>query len=148
MRAIGCCLLVTALAVAGCHRPAAAGPTVPSGPKSSPGWEVRYNAALALARRGSDKVKDPAVWDTLLEMLDEQQQLRNFRAQLRDGLEVPDESAARVTVISALRAVTELHRKQPTMDLTELNEPIAKLAQSDNPVLSNEAKQTQLALAK
>jgi hypothetical protein len=148
MRAIGCCVLVGALAVVGCHRPATGGATVPSGPKSSPGWEVRYNAALALARRGSDKAKDPAVWDTLQEMLDEQQQLRNFRAQLRDGREVPDESAARVAVISALRAVTELHRKQPGMDLKELNEPIAKLAASDSPLLSNEAKLTQLALAK
>jgi hypothetical protein len=135
------------LAVVGCRRPVA-GSAVPSGPKSSPGWEVRYNAALALARRGSDKVKDPAVWDTLLEMLDEQQQLNNFRAQLRDGREVPDESAARVTVIGTLRAVTELHRKQPGMGLKEFNEPIAKLAQSADPLLSSEAKQAQLALAK
>lgn len=147
MRSIGCCVLIAALAVAGCHRSAAGG-TIPSGPKSSPGWEVRYNAALALARRGSDKAKDPAAWDTLQEMLDEQQQLRNFRVQMRDGREVPDESAARLTVISALRAVTELHRKQPGIDLTELNEPIAKLARSDNALLSKEAKQTQLALAK
>ena len=85
---------------------------------------------------------------SFLEMLDEEQQLRNFRAQLRDGREVPDESAARVTVISALRAVTELHRKQPGMDLKDLNEPIAKLAASDNTLLSKEAKQTQLALAR
>jgi len=148
MRAVGWCVLVAALASGGCQRPSAAGGTAASGPKSSLGWEVRYNAALALARRGSDQVKDPAVWDTLTEMLDESQQLRNFRAQLRDGREVPDESAARLTLISALRAVTELHRKQPGMDLKELNEPIAKLAASDSPLLSNEAKQTQLALAK
>src|SRR5688572_974266 len=45
------------------------------------GWEIRYNAAQALARRRSEKVP----WDTIREMLDEEQQLRNFRAILHDG---------------------------------------------------------------
>src|SRR5208282_705557 len=42
---------------------------------SSPGWAVRYNATVTLARRGSAKTP----FDVLSEMLDEDQQLRNFR---------------------------------------------------------------------
>lgn len=78
------------------------------------GWEIRYNAAQALARRGSDNVP----WDTIREMLDEAQQLRNFRARLQDGRDVPDEAAARGTVLTALRAVAEWHRKQAQKDLS------------------------------
>src|SRR5688572_29917259 len=40
---------------------------------SAPGWEVRYNAVQAQARRGSPHVR----WDVMREMLDEGQQLRN-----------------------------------------------------------------------
>src|SRR5262249_19030968 len=75
---------------------------VPSGPQSPRGWQVRSNAVLSLARRGSPHVQDPEIWDTLREMLDEDQQLRNFRARLSDGREVPDQTAARLTVIDAL----------------------------------------------
>jgi hypothetical protein len=130
----------------GCHRPAAALPTAPTGPKSPTGWEVRYNAALALARRGSSHVKDAAVWDSLLEMLDEDQQLRNFRAKSEDGKESLDETGAHTTVISALQAVQELHRKQPQIDLSTLKEPIDKLTHSPNPTLSLQARQALLTL--
>jgi hypothetical protein len=130
---------------AGCQPPARTA-DVPPGPKSPTGWEVRYNAALALARRGSEQVRQPDVWDTLVEMLDEQQQFRNFTAQLRDGRVVPDETAARLTVIGALKAVQELHRQRPGLDLSGLREPIAKLAHSASPPVAAEAKQTQLTL--
>src|SRR5688572_15212209 len=40
---------------------------------SEPGWEVRYNAAATLARRGSANVP----WPIMREMLDENLQLRN-----------------------------------------------------------------------
>ena len=86
------------------------------------------------------------MWETLTDMLDEDRQLRNFRTKLSDGRDVPDETAARLTVIAALRAVQELHRKQPGLDLTGLKEPIAKLATSPNGPVSTEAKQAQLAL--
>ena len=65
-----------------------------TGPPSKAGWEVRYNATVALARRGSDKIKDEQVWENLLEMLDEEQQLRNFHRELKDKSEVPDEAGA------------------------------------------------------
>src|SRR4051794_16315506 len=53
---------------------------------SAKGWEVRYNAALALARRGAAQTP----WEVIAEMLDEKQQLRNFRASPKKGVDVPD----------------------------------------------------------
>jgi hypothetical protein len=75
---------------------------------SAPGWEVRYNAATTLARRGSSKVP----WELLREMLDEKLQKRNYRVKQPDGQYVHDEAAARLNVISALRAITAWHEKQ------------------------------------
>ena len=49
-------------------------------------------------------------------MLDEQQQMRNFTTRLSDGREVPDETAARLTVIGALKAVQSLHRADHSLD--------------------------------
>jgi hypothetical protein len=80
------------------------GETLPS----AAGWEVRYNAAASLARLGSSNTP----WPVLAEMLDEQQQMRNFRVRLETGKVVPDEAAARLTVISALKAVKQWHEKQ------------------------------------
>ncbi|MFO0809082.1 MAG: hypothetical protein U0746_10695 [Gemmataceae bacterium] len=117
-----------------------------TGPASPAGWEVRYNAALALARRGSDKATDPVILDTLKEMLDEPQQLRNFRTRLKDGREVPDDQAARETVVGTLRAVADLHRKRPDADIAALRPVVAKLVESENPVVRTEAKATQLAI--
>jgi hypothetical protein len=128
----------------GCQRPTAPPPV--SGPKSSTGWEVRYNAALALTRRGSPHVKDPEVWDTLLEMLDEDQQLRNFRTKTDDGRDIVDDNGARTAVIGALQAVQDLHRKQPQLDVSPLKAPIEKLTHSSNPTVTLQAKQALLAL--
>ena len=94
---LGVCAL---LFLAGCQRGGSV-PVVVTGPKSPAGWEVRYNATVALARRGSDKVKDEGVWDNLTEMLDEGQQLRNFRREAADGKEVSEAGSAHLTVITA-----------------------------------------------
>jgi hypothetical protein len=132
------------IAFAACNRPSQ---QPVSGPPSPPGWEVRYNATLALAHRGSDKIQDDRAWELLKEMLDEDQQLRNFRHKLKDGTEVSDEGPARLTVISALQAINELHRRRPEMDLSGLNDPIEKLTQSKNIAVRTEAKRTQQFLA-
>ncbi|HEY1378675.1 MAG TPA: hypothetical protein VGF55_17885 [Gemmataceae bacterium] len=137
--------LTLVLVTAGCQRPAAPAPA-PAGPKSPAGWEVRYNAALALARRGSPHVKDAEVWDTLLEMLDEDQQLKNIPTKLIDDRMVPDETDARRTVIGALQAVQELHRKRPEVDVSGLREPIDKLTRSPNATVAVQAKQALLVL--
>ncbi|MFL5342266.1 MAG: hypothetical protein ACJ8F7_19135 [Gemmataceae bacterium] len=135
---------VIALAV-GCNR--GAKPVVVTGPPSPPGWEVRYNATVALARRGSDKVKEEHVWDNLVEMLDEEQQFRNFRRPLKDKTEVTDEAKAWLTIITALQAVDELHRRRPELDLSGLNPSVEKLTHSRNMAVSTEAKKTQQLLA-
>ena len=147
MRRVWLALLGLIALAAGCQRPDTPAASAPAGSKGAGGgWEVRYNAVLALARRGSPHVQDPHVWDTLVEMLDEEQQLGNFRTRLRDGREVPDEAAARNTVLGALRAVQELRRKQPGMDLARLREPIEKLTHSPAKLVVSVAKQTLQAL--
>jgi hypothetical protein len=80
------------------------GETLPS----APGWNVRYNAALTLARRGSPSVP----WDSIREMLDEKQQMRNHCVRLPDGRDVYDETTARAFVVSAVRAVAAWHEQQ------------------------------------
>jgi hypothetical protein len=115
---------------------------------STKGWEIRYNATLALARRGSPHVR----LDVLREMLDETRQLRNFRTQLQDGRDVPDETAARRTVVNALQAFRQWYKHKDAveavgsdnLDLQLIKAAIAKLAEDPNPVVRAEARETQL----
>lgn len=82
---------------------------------SAPGWEVRYNAATTLARRGSDKVP----WQIMREMLDEKQQMRNYRVRNADGRDIYDEAAARLNMVSALRAIAAWHDKRKAEGKTD-----------------------------
>jgi hypothetical protein len=75
---------------------------------SEPGWEVRYNAAASLARRGSDAVP----WALIREMLDENRQKRNYLTHSADGKAVYDEVAARANMITALHVLSAWHEKQ------------------------------------
>src|SRR4051794_28538768 len=95
-------------------KPAARAETAGPGGHSAPGWELRHNATLALAQRGSWKVR----LGLLEEMLDEDQLRRNSRTKLSDGREVHNEGAVQETVVAALKAVAELHRKNPSLSLT------------------------------
>lgn len=74
---------------------------------SEPGWQVRYNAAAALARRGSAKTP----WPILREMLDEKKQLRNTLEKRPDGTEATDPATAHTTMIAALRAIASWHEQ-------------------------------------
>jgi hypothetical protein len=112
---------------------------------SSPGWEVRYNAALALARRGSDKLPIHII----AEMLNEELQMRNFRVKLPDGKDVPDEAAARRTVLNALEALVEWHKSKSAVATVAKEQPdslrrtyaaVNRLTQSTNAVLREEAE--------
>jgi hypothetical protein len=139
------CLLLILLA--GCQRPAVTLPArVANKPKSPPGWEVRYNAVLGLLRRGSLNITGADVWDTVTEMLDEDQQLQNFRTTTDDGREVLDETGARSTVIGAMQGLQELHRKRPKIDLLSAKEPLEKLVRSPNATVSLQARQTLLVI--
>jgi hypothetical protein len=125
------------------------GQTLPS----ARGWETRYNATLALARRGLSSVP----FAILAEMLDEDRQMKNFRARLQDGREVPDEAAARRTVLNALKAFADWHqhkrnpvgvvgKKSP--GLQRVYAAIDKLRHSPNNVVQTEANNTWLSLGK
>lgn len=114
-------------------RPQSPPPTMATAPgaPSAPGWEIRYNAATTLARRGSTKTP----WPLMREMLDEPQQMRNALAQLPDGTSVIDETAARSNMIGALKALAVWHEKQGTKraapaELREIYTVVDHLAES------------------
>jgi hypothetical protein len=109
----------------------------------TPVLEVRYNAAVALARRGSDRAR----LDLLAEMLDAERQRQNFRLKGKDGADRADEVTAQTTVVNALRAVTELHRRRPDRDLSELRPALERLARGDDVALRTEAEHTLQSLA-
>lgn len=132
------CLLVAT--VVGCNQQPAA--PVVAGPASGSGWEIRYTAAIALARRGSDKLNDPVVRELFLEMLDEQQQLRNARETVH-GREVTDLAKAHGTTFAALDALAEFHRRNKAGDLSAFKPAIEKLTSSSNAWLANKAKSLQ-----
>jgi hypothetical protein len=108
-----------------------------------PGFRVQVNATNALARRGS-----PQVRLGLLEvMLDEPLLRERFVIQDRkSGKEQPDEALVVTTVVSTLKAVDELHRKRPEMDLSGLRPLIDRLAQNPNKAVQAEAQRAQIAL--
>jgi len=135
-------LLGIVLLTAGCTRPHESATALRSAGPSVTGREVRYNAVLALAHRGSPRLKDEGVWDVLLEMLDEGEQLQNYTPRSGESRGVPDETAARTTVISALQAVRVFHDKEPQTDLSGLKQPIEKLTHSANATVSVQARQT------
>jgi hypothetical protein len=118
----------------------------PPGPVNEAGWEIKYNAAQALARRGS--LKTPL--DVLEQMLDEERQRRSARITIDQGKqgkkEVPYEPMAQETVLAGLRALVVLHQKQPELDLSRFDAPLARLEQSGNLVLRTEALKTRQAL--
>jgi hypothetical protein len=106
------------------------------------GLGIRYQAAMALARRGSGK----APLALLGEMLDEESMKQRFHHQLKDGQDVPDPAVGYQTLVNTLKAVAELHRKNPRLDLAALRPAIETLAHSDNAAVRAEAEKTLLLL--
>jgi hypothetical protein len=116
----------------------------PAGSDDGALLQVCYNATAALARRGSDRVQ-PAV---LAEMLDEAQLLKTFHVKPpQGGPEVPDELAARATMLSALQALVELGQKQPTLDLSAVKPAVERLTGHPLPNIREHAQKAQQALA-
>jgi hypothetical protein len=125
----------------------------PEGVEPSPaGWEIRYQATISLARRGSKKVP----FETLREMLDEKKQLRNFVTKLQDGREVSDEGAARRLVISAANAFVEWHKSPAAAQLDEAQQAevaavyaaIDKLRDTENLQMRAEIEKARAALGR
>jgi hypothetical protein len=122
-------------------------PTVQTPPEnyapSALGWEIRYNAAATLARRGSTSTP----WPLIREMLDEKQQLLNARVTQADGTEVYDEAVARATMIAALRAVAAWHEQRKadakppaSADLRAIYAIVDQLAASSYGEVTNQAE--------
>jgi hypothetical protein len=109
-----------------------------------PGFRVQINAAIALARQGW-KVR-PSLLQT---MLDEDELRSIFVVQSKKGgAERPDEATVVETTLNALKAVAELHRKDPQRNLSDLRPNIDKLAHNPNPTVQTEAGRVVLALSK
>jgi hypothetical protein len=108
-----------------------------------PGFRVQVNAAIALVRHGW-KVRL-----TLLQtMLDEDELRSIFVVQSKKGgAEQPDQAAVVETMLNALKAIAELHRKNPQRDLSSLRPNLDKLARNPNPAVQTEAGQVVLALS-
>jgi hypothetical protein len=115
---------------------------------SATGWEIRYNAALALARRGSQHTP----WTTIREMLDQERQLHNFPAKLAGATILPDEEAALRTLHATLTAIADWHKKQAAAkaaakaavpsELQLVYADVDRLAQSDNTPIRVQADRT------
>lgn len=108
------------------------------------GLEIRYKATEILARRGSDKAQGQL--EVLKTMLDEEQQEQNFRTKLQEGGDIPNDASVQSTVTGALKAVAELHRKKPNLDLSSLYPAIDTAAHSAHLVVRSEAERTRIAL--
>jgi hypothetical protein len=104
----------------------------------SPGLAIRFNANIALARRGSPKVR----LDVIAEMLDERALRENFRVKVKGGEDVPDEEIVANTLDATLRAISELHRLRPELDLSHLRDALDTLARSSNMNIRSEAERT------
>jgi hypothetical protein len=118
---------------------------------SPKGWEIRYNATLALARKGSPNLP----FDIAAEMLDEKQQMLNFSMCLKNGKMAVDEAAARRTVINALEAIVEWYKhpdrpkkfagknadeeKKYEAGFAQVTQAVEQLSESANNVLRTEA---------
>jgi hypothetical protein len=113
--------------------------------RANEGLGIRYQAAVALARRGSAR----APLGLLAEMLDESAMMDAHRVRsTKSGQEAPDKAAAYADMENALKAIVELHHKNPALNLASLETPLEKLKDSSNPEIRREAEQTREALAK
>jgi hypothetical protein len=104
------------------------------------GREIRYQAAQALARRGSAQVQERI--PLLLEMLDENELMRLFRVKLKNQSEGPDTAIIGVIIKKTLHGISDLHAKNPDVDVSPFVPAIEKLKTSENQELRLEAERT------
>jgi hypothetical protein len=103
-----------------------------------PGRQVCYNATNALARRGSPRTRT----GVLEEMLDEEKLRDVFRLRKKNGTDEPDNAAAVQTVLVALKAVAELHHRNPKLVDAALSDAVNRLTSDKNAAVAKEAKET------
>jgi hypothetical protein len=110
------------------------------------GFKVQVNANVALARRGSPRVRK----DLLAEMLDPERLRGVFVVRIsqrgKSSEERPDESMVEHTIIQALKALVPLHRKRPEMKFDRFAAQADALTHSTNVAIRAEAEETQKGL--
>jgi hypothetical protein len=117
---------------------------------SAPGWETRYTATRVLAHRGSPKLP----LGTLREMLDENQQRRNFRVRLKDQRIVSNEGDVQQVLLAALKSLQEWLKHPEAVRSIGADNPqlravyaaAEKLTEHPSQVIKNEAVKVRLAL--
>ena len=109
-----------------------------------PGLRICFNATIALAHRGSKRVR----LGILEQMLDESFLQKNLLLKRKDGNEIPDAALILQIIQAGLQAVVDLHKRQPDLDLSSLTPVLDNLAKNPNSALRTEAARTQLALQK
>jgi hypothetical protein len=110
----------------------------------TPGLRTQFNAVLALAHRGSTKTR----LGVLKEMLDEQFLRDNFLVERPGGAQKPDEPMISQTIEAALRALAQLHERQPKLDLSSFVPALDTLAKNGNIAVRTEAARVKEALGK
>jgi hypothetical protein len=101
--------------------------------------EIQQQAVQALAMRGSSKIEK--YLPRLADMLDEDKQREAFRVTV-DGQEVIDPDVVAKSIENAMRAVAELHRKRPDLDLAALDSALEKLTHSSSLGIQTAARRT------
>jgi hypothetical protein len=109
----------------------------------TPGLRTRFNAVLALAHRGSARTR----LGVLQQMLDEPFLRDNFLIERTGGVQMPDEPMIQQTIEAALRALVQLHTRQPKLDLASFTPSLDTLAKNANIAIRTEAKRAQQALS-
>jgi hypothetical protein len=108
-----------------------------------PDLNIILNATTALARRGSDEVST----GRLAEMLDvDKLRTRLLREDLQAAKPEPDEGLVVQTVVTALNAVAELHKKRPEKITPALRAAVDKLKGNGNAAVKKVAEETALAI--
>jgi hypothetical protein len=107
-----------------------------------PGYHVRPQAGIALARRGSaDRL------DLLADLLDEERLNGTFVLRdRRGGPDSPDRALVAVTMTNALKALAELHRLRPKLDLKRFHDAVEALVDHPSEDVRNAARATRDAL--
>jgi hypothetical protein len=94
--------------------------------EKNPGFLVRVNAALALARRGSRKAETAlGLYRTCL---DEKELDQILLTQEKNGPTHPSKGKIGKILSATLDALAQLHRQQPSLDLSSLRPSIDQLA--------------------
>jgi hypothetical protein len=109
--------------------------------------EVRYQAAQALAHRGSKKLAERL--PIFREMLNEEELAKIFKTKVK-GEEQPDTAIIGVIMSGALKSLADFHRnekaKSERVDLSSVYPDIEALAKHANPAIRKEAERTLLEL--